>query len=154
MNLEKIEALVRLVSKSHLVEFELTEGDTSIRLSKSTKVNRGIDRFRDAGDRPTDETLIPIERAGHSSTSRPDETSVQDRSVRSPMTGTFFRSSVTGEKELVSVGDDVVAGQVLCVIEAMKMLNQVEAEINGRLAKVLVENGAPVEQGQPLFVFE
>ena len=155
MNLEKIEALVRLVSKSNLVELELNEGDTSIRLSKSIDVDHCIDKIHDAGDQPTERTVIPNYRAGSSSMSRDDdEASERDRSVRSPMTGTFYRSAAPGEKDLVSIGDNVAVGQVLCVIEAMKMLNQVEAETNGRLVKVLVENAAPVEQGQPLFVVQ
>ena len=152
MDLRKLKTLIDLVSESNISELEITEAEGKVRIVKAglqvaaaplaayTAVPMGApaEAPRAAAPAPAPET--PAEETG--------------QVVTSPMVGTFYRSSSPGGKPLVEVGQPVKADEPVCIIEAMKIMNEIEAGHAGTVTKILVENGQPVEFGQPLFVIE
>jgi acetyl-CoA carboxylase biotin carboxyl carrier protein len=151
MDLRKLKTLIDLVQQSGIAELEITEGEEKVRISRG--IPGGVSQvgaqpavfvtapgLQPAGDAvpPTLAEAAPAEPEGHV--------------VKSPMVGTFYRSSAPGAKPFVEVGDTVKAGDTVCIIEAMKLLNEIEADRDGIIKEMLVENGEPVEYGQPLFV--
>jgi len=150
MDLQKIRELIDLVSQSSLSELELTQGDESIRLLKDTRLSRESQSLDPQVTDAVGERAIPRDPQGGVQPA----VSSSERVCTSPMVGTFYRASSPGEAPFVQVGDHVVAGQPICVVEAMKMLNEVEADVSGRIKSILVENGSFVEYGQALFIVE
>jgi acetyl-CoA carboxylase biotin carboxyl carrier protein len=150
MDLQKIRELIDLVSQSSLSELELTEGDESIRLLKDTRLSRESQSLDPQVTDAVGERAIPSDPQG----GEQPAVSSSERVCTSPMVGTFYRASSPGEAPFVQVGDHVVAGQTICVVEAMKMLNEVEADVSGCIKSILVENGSFVEYGQALFIVE
>ena len=158
MDIRKLKKLIELVEDSGIAELEITEGEESVR----------IGRYPPAGSQPAQAPMayqIPQHApaaappadtaAGGSDTGADapaDDPAESGHVVRSPMVGTFYRAPAPDAKAFVEVGDTVGSSDTLCIIEAMKMLNQIEAEVSGEIAKILVENGQPVEYDQPLFV--
>lgn len=150
MDLRKIKTLIDLVAESGIAELEITEGEDKVRIVKSaTVINQGASyNVQPASTSaptaaPIAPAAIPIEPlapTGHV--------------VKSPMVGTFYRSSAPGAAAFVEVGQAVKVGDTLCIIEAMKLLNEIDAEVSGIVKQVLAENGQPVEFGQPLFIIE
>lgn len=148
MDIRKIKKLIELIEESDIVEIEIREGEESVRLSRYSAVVQ-----------PTVPTVVPtlaVQPAGAAAQAPAVEEveKISGHIVRSPMVGTFYRSPSPGAKSFVEVGDRVNVGDTLCIIEAMKILNQIEAEKAGVIAKILVENAQPVEYNQPLFVIE
>lgn len=151
MDIRKLKKLIELVEESGIAELEITEGEESVR----------IGRYPAGGQAPA-QTASPINiedraSAGERETDEEDNAAEQEQLpeghiVRAPMVGTFYRSPSPDAHAFVEVGDRVTPEQTLCIIEAMKMLNQIEAEIAGEVKAVLAENGQPVEFDQPLFV--
>lgn len=149
MNLKEIKELIQLMEEHGLTEVDLEKEDTKIRLKKGLA---GQVHVMDAG------ADIPKSAAAYSS--RPesilkDKREEEDEglaAVLSPMVGTFYRQTEPGAKPLVEVGDRVKEGDVLCILEAMKLMNEIKSEFNGVIAQILVENAQPVEFGQPLFL--
>ena len=159
MDLRKLKTLVDLVSESNISELEITEADGKVRIVKAVPgiavpmaapmVMAGpapapaapaAGRAADAAAAPAAEAAAAAEDDGHI--------------VKSPMVGTFYRSANPGGKALVEVGQSVKTGEALCIIEAMKIMNEIEADESGSITKILVENGQAVEFGQPLFVID
>jgi acetyl-CoA carboxylase biotin carboxyl carrier protein len=152
MDLRKLKTLIDLVAESDIAELEVTEGESKVRIVKSSAIPQnqvvmvppqGVQQFSAptvAGAAPASAAPAPAaaEHTGHV--------------VKSPMVGTFYRSSAPGAPAFVEVGSTVKEGDTLCIIEAMKLLNEIDSDISGTVTKVLVENGQPVEFGQPLFV--
>jgi acetyl-CoA carboxylase biotin carboxyl carrier protein len=146
MDLRKLKTLIDLVAESDIAELEVTEGESKVRIVKSSAIpqnqmvmmpQQGVQQYSApavAGAAPA----APAEHTGHV--------------VKSPMVGTFYRSSAPGAPAFVEVGATVKEGDTLCIIEAMKLLNEIDADYSGTVTKILVENGQPVEFGQPLFV--
>lgn len=150
MDIRKIKKLLELIEASSIAEIEIHEGEESVRI---TRVNATAQIVTQAPplsvQTPTPASTAPalVEKAE-------TEEEVTGHIVRSPMVGTFYRAPTPGAKAFVEVGQRVNVGDVLCIIEAMKILNQIEADKSGVVTKILVENGEPVEYNQPLFVIE
>lgn len=149
MDLRKLKTLIDLVSESNISELEITEADGKVRIVKSDPraavIAAPVAAAPAATGAPMPAAVAPApapapEPAGHV--------------VKAPMVGTFYRASTPGGKPLVEVGDEVKEGQPLCIIEAMKIMNEIEADQSGTVKRVMAENGQAVEFGQPLFVIE
>lgn len=153
MDLRKLKTLIDLVAESDISELEVTEGESKVRIVKGAPANQNQVMMMPAhvaGAVPAAPAAVagpvgaaevaapPAEPAGHI--------------VKSPMVGTFYRSSAPGSAPFVEIGTAVKQGETVCIIEAMKLLNEIEADAAGVIKQILVENGQPVEFGQPLFV--
>ena len=152
MDLRKLKTLIDLVAESDIAELEVTEGESKVRIVKSSAIPQGQmmmmppqgmhQQYSAPAHAPAPAAApvaaVAAEPTGHV--------------VKSPMVGTFYRSSAPGSPAFVEVGTNVKPGDTLCIIEAMKLLNEIDSEVSGVVTKVLVENGQPVEFGQPLFV--
>lgn len=147
MDLRKLKTLIDLVQQSGIAELEITEGEEKVRIS------RGATPTPPAAAPPV--TLVPIS-ATESDVTAPtaaaEAAAPEGYVLKSPMVGTFYRAPAPGSKPFVEPGQAVKAGDVVCVIEAMKLLNEIEADRDGVVKTVLVENGQPVEYGQPLII--
>jgi len=150
MDLRKLKALIDLVEKSGIAELEITEGEEKVRIAKQ------------GGSAPA-----PSFHMHHASPAAPQAAPAtapaapaepvaaaepEGHAVKAPMVGTFYRSSTPGGQFFVEVGQTVKTGDTLCIIEAMKLMNEIEADASGVIKAILVENGQPVEYGQPLFI--
>ena len=159
MDLRKIKTLIDLVEQSGISELEVREGEESVRISRNTGP---VTQYLNAPGYPAPAPVAapaaapaPAAVAAPAAPAAPAKPAVDTRHIlRSPMVGTFYRSPSPGAKSFVEVGQTVKAGQTLCIIEAMKMLNQIESDKSGVIAEILVENERPVEFDQPLFVIE
>lgn len=151
MDIRKIKKLIELIEESDIAELEISEGDDSVRICRYSK-NQPI-----LAAAPATAAVATAEpRAPQTTPERGEdqEELLTGHIVKSPMVGTFYRSSSPETKEFVEIGQYVNVGDTLCVIEAMKILNQIEADTSGTITKILVENAQPVEYNQPLFVIE
>jgi acetyl-CoA carboxylase biotin carboxyl carrier protein len=156
MDLRKIKTLIDLVEQSGISELEVREGEESVRISRNTGP---ITQYLSAAPAAPAAAPIAAPAAPAAPAPRaeaaPAKPAVDNRHVlRAPMVGTFYRTPSPGAKPFVEVGQTVKAGQVLCIIEAMKMLNQIESDKAGVIAEILVDNEKPVEYDQPLFIIE
>ena len=156
MDLRKIKTLIDLVEQSGISELEVKEGEESVRIARhspAASMPQFIAMPQSMPAAPASPSSAPAV-VGTAEKAAPAAASPKKHFVRAPMVGTFYRSPSPGAKPFVEVGQTVKQGQTLCIIEAMKMLNQIEADRNGVVAEILVENGQPVEFDQPLFVIE
>ncbi|MBL8515358.1 MAG: acetyl-CoA carboxylase biotin carboxyl carrier protein [Betaproteobacteria bacterium] len=149
MDLRKLKKLIDLVQESGIAELEVTEGEEKVRIARTTAGSAQVYMPQapmpmaatpTAGPAPAASAPAPLEPAGHT--------------LKAPMVGTFYRSPSPGSPSFVEIGQSVTKGQTLCIIEAMKLLNEIESDMAGTVKAILVENGQPVEYGQPLFVIE
>ncbi|MSQ21084.1 MAG: acetyl-CoA carboxylase biotin carboxyl carrier protein [Betaproteobacteria bacterium] len=160
MDLRKLKTMIELVQQSGIAELEVTEGEERVRIvrghpsgnldaSAAAAAAAHAAYARSAAPLPV---AIPIEgpAAGGEQSSVPD--APLGHIVKSPMVGTFYRAAVPGAKPFAEVGDNVKAGQTLCIIEAMKLMNEIESNKDGVVKAILIESGQPVEYGEPLFV--
>jgi len=149
MDLRKLKTLIDLVAESDIAELEVTEGESKVRIVKSgTAPQNQVVMMQpqttaqaaapSAAPQIVAPAAVDVEPQGHI--------------IKSPMVGTFYRSSAPGSPAFVEVGSTVKEGQTVCIIEAMKLLNEIDADASGVIKQILVENGQPVEFGQPLFV--
>lgn len=148
MDLRKLKTLIDLVAESGITELEITEGDGTVRIVKSLPPAQPMMM---AAPAPT-QVVATAPAAAAAPAAAPAPAAIQGHAVKAPMVGTFYRSPNPGASPFVEVGQTVKAGDPLCIIEAMKLLNEIEAEKSGVIKEILVENGEPVEYGQPLFV--
>jgi acetyl-CoA carboxylase biotin carboxyl carrier protein len=153
MDIRKIKKLIELLEESGLAEIEITEGEESVRIAR---VTQGPSVVTHAIPAPTPAAAAPAPAAATAALpAAPAAPPARNENlVTAPMVGTFYASPAPGAKSFVEVGQEVRVGQVLCIIEAMKMMNQIESERAGRVVAVLAKNGEPVEFGQPLFAIE
>jgi acetyl-CoA carboxylase biotin carboxyl carrier protein len=153
MDLRKLKTLIDLVSESNVSELEITEADGKVRIVKAgaTPVVVAAPTMMQAAPVAAAPVAVAGAPAAAEAPAAPVETG---HVVKSPMVGTFYRASSPGAKAFADVGDVVKAGQPVCIIEAMKIMNEIEADIDGTITKILVDNGQPVEYGQPLFIIE
>lgn len=152
MDLRKLKKLIELVEEYSITELEITEGEEKVRISKSITVTQAS-----ATIVPQNQTSVAANLAGASSEESPadEKPGLPDgHVVKSPMVGTFYKASAPGAKPFVEIGQHVKTGDTLCIIEAMKLLNEIEADRGGKIKAILPENGQPVEYGEPLFVIE
>jgi len=145
MDLRKLKTLIDLVQQSGIAELEITEGEEKVRISRGVPSPAGAVP-QAAPVHVTGASLAP-EAAGAPAPAEPE-----GHVVKSPMVGTFYRSAAPGSKPFVEIGQPIKAGETVCIIEAMKLLNEIESDYDGVIKEILVENGAPVEYGQPLFL--
>jgi acetyl-CoA carboxylase biotin carboxyl carrier protein len=148
MDLRKLKTLIELVESSGIGELEIQEGEERVRITRAVAPGAAATTTNTvyaaapvqpaAAAAPAEAIAAPVEPEGHF--------------VKSPMVGTFYRSASPGAKPFVEVGDSVAVGDTLCIIEAMKLMNEIEADKAGTVKQVLAENGQPVEYGQPLVV--
>ena len=152
MDIRKIKKLIELLEESSLSEIEIVEGEESVRLSRSAGVAApAVSHYAPPVAAPA--PAAPAATAPEASGGEAQEDAVPEGElVRSPMVGTFYAASTPDAEPFVSPGQQVSEGETLCIIEAMKMFNQIEAETSGTVVAVLAENGQPVEFDQPLFV--
>jgi acetyl-CoA carboxylase biotin carboxyl carrier protein len=151
VDIRKVKKLIELLEESGIAEIEISEGEESVRISRypqrgipEAAVNTGV-----SAPPPSAETAAPPPE-----TTAGLEPNPSGHRVEAPMVGTFYSSPSPGAKPFVEIGSVVSPGDTLCIIEAMKMMNQIEADVGGRIVNVLAENGSPVEYGQVLFVIE
>ena len=149
MDLRKLKTLIELVESSGIAELEISEGEERVRITRSLPPAAAAAPAPQALSAGTGMMLAGPERAEAASTPAP-AAEPEGHVVKSPMVGTFYRSASPGAKPFVEVGDEVKAGDPLCIIEAMKLMNEIEADRAGTVKAILVENGQPVEYGQPL----
>jgi acetyl-CoA carboxylase biotin carboxyl carrier protein len=152
MDLRKLKTLIDLVAESDIEELEVTEGESKVRIVKSSasQQNQAVMMQPQAQQHPAQ-----FQVAAPAAAAAPVEAvaeAAEGHIVKSPMVGTFYRSSAPGTPAFVEIGSEIKEGGTLCIIEAMKLLNEIEADASGVVKKILVENGQPVEFGQPLFV--
>ena len=153
MDLRKLKTLIDLVSESNISELEITEAEGKVRIVKQTAAAAAPVQYVTAAAMPTPAAIAaPVAGAAPAAAEAPAPSSA--KMIKSPMVGTFYRASAPGAKPFVEVGDSIKTGQAVCIVEAMKILNEIEAELDGVIKRVLVENGQPVEYGQPLFELE
>jgi acetyl-CoA carboxylase biotin carboxyl carrier protein len=152
MDLRKLKTLIDLVQNSGISELEISEGEEKIRIAKHmspaapTTVMLGSHGYAAPAAAPLAAAPAPAA-AEPTAPAEPD-----GHAVKAPMVGTFYRSGSPGAAAFVEVGQSVKQGDTLCIIEAMKLMNEIEADASGTIKAVLVENGQPVEYGQPLFI--
>ena len=146
MDLRKLKKLIDLVQESGIAELELTEGEEKVRINR---IGAGAPLMAAPLYAPAP---APIPAAAAPAPEAPANALPDGHVVKSPMVGTFYRASSPGAKPFVEVGQSVNTGDTLCIIEAMKLLNEIEADHAGVVKAILVENGQPVEYGEPLFI--
>lgn len=146
MDLRKLKTLIDLVAESGIAELEITEGEGKVRIVKFSQTLQPMAYHQpDAG-------VSAAAAAPAASAAADAAPAIQGHVVKAPMVGTFYRSPNPGAAPFIDVGQSVKEGDPLCIIEAMKLLNEIEADKSGVIKEILVENGEPVEYGQPLFV--
>jgi acetyl-CoA carboxylase biotin carboxyl carrier protein len=147
MDLRKLKTLIELVESSGIAELEISEGEERVRI---TRTAASTQQTYAPAPQPIIAAAAPQAVVAAAEPAKPAV--AEGHVVKSPMVGTFYRSASPGSKAFVDVGQTVNSGETLCIIEAMKLLNEIEADQGGVIKAILVENGQPVEFGQPLFV--
>jgi acetyl-CoA carboxylase biotin carboxyl carrier protein len=155
MDLRKLKTLIDLVAESDIAELEVTEGESKVRIVKSSAIPQNqVVMVPQQGVQQYSAPAVSAPAAAPAAAAPAAPAEPTGHVVKSPMVGTFYRSSAPGAPAFVEVGSTVKEGDTLCIIEAMKLLNEIDADLSGTVTKILVENGQPVEFGQPLFVIE
>lgn len=152
MDIRKVKKLIELLEESNLAELEIREGDDSVRISRQSSF---VPPAAPTAPAPAPPAAPPIAAAPPAAPAEPVAAPEHEgHSVTAPMVGTFYSAPSPGSKPFVSIGTSVEVGDTLCIIEAMKMMNQIEADKAGKVVSIMAENGEPVEFGQPLFIIE
>jgi acetyl-CoA carboxylase biotin carboxyl carrier protein len=150
MDIRKVKKLIELLEESGISELEISEGEESVRISRHPRM---------AMQAPL-QMAVPMAQAAPLAAATPATAAGEhkprndDYTVTSPMVGTYYSAASPGAKSFVEIGSEIKVGQILCIIEAMKMMNQIESDKAGRVTAILAKNGEPVEFGQPLFIIE
>ena len=155
MDLRKLKTLIDLVSESNISELEITEADGKVRIVKADPAAVAHPVMHMPAMAMAAQPMASAPSAAALAAAAPAEPAEPaGHAVKSPMVGTFYRSSSPGAKSFVEVGDEIKEGEPICIIEAMKIMNEIEADKSGRVTRILCENGQAVEFGQPLFIIE
>ena len=149
MDLRKLKTLIDLVSDSNVSELEITEAEGKVRIVKGSVMMQSYPTAIPTAQQNSSATLKPL-----AADVGPTPEVATNHMVKSPMVGTFYRSASPGAKAFVDLGDSVKLGDTICIIEAMKILNEIEADKSGTVRRILSQNGEAVEYGQPLFEIE
>jgi acetyl-CoA carboxylase biotin carboxyl carrier protein len=154
VDLRKLKSLIDLVQQSGIAELEITEGEEKVRISRGGVSAAQVVPVAHVVTTPQAGAPAPLAAGASAAVPAEGEAAAapEGHVIRSPMVGTYYRSSAPGSKPFVEVGQTVKAGETLCIIEAMKLLNEIEADREGVVKAILVENGQPVEYGEPLFI--
>ncbi len=153
MDIRKIKKLIELVEESGISELEISEGEEAVRISRAP-VNTGYPMMQQAYAAPVQQPALATAVAPVAAAAEAAPAEISGHIVRSPMVGTFYRTPSPDAKAFVEVGQKVNAGDTLCIVEAMKMMNQIEADKSGVVKAILVESGQPVEFDEPLVIIE
>ena len=163
MDIRKIKKMIELLEESGIAEIEIKEGEETLRIARVLPGQPAV-TYMGTPQQPFSAPAVaapalaslptPIESSAAPNAGVPASAAAAQNLVTAPMVGTYYASASPGAKAFVEIGDEVKVGQVLCIIEAMKMMNQIESEKTGRIKAILVQNGEPVEFGQPLFIIE
>jgi len=151
MDLRKLKKLIDLVQDSGIAELEITEGEEKVRITSVMAGHQTV--YASMPQMPAPGMAVPAAPAAAPATAQAAEPAQPEGNVvKSPMVGTFYRSPSPNAKAFVEVGQSVKVGDTLCIIEAMKLMNEIESDVAGVVKDILIENGQPVEYGQPLFI--
>ena len=154
MDIRKVKKLIELLEESGISEIEISEGEESVRISRYPNPGTvSVQAIQHPPMLAPPAAPAPAPAAAEPAAA-PSPPAARGQQVTAPMVGTFYSGPAPGAKPFVEIGTEVKPGDTLCVIEAMKMMNQIESEIAGRVVSILVENGSPVEFGQALFIIE
>ncbi len=158
MDIRKVKKLIELLEESGIAELEITEGEESVRISRYgsqtvAQIVHAAPAVAAAQSAPAAQAPALPAPASAATSGKP-AAAPPENVVTAPMVGTLYSAPAPGAKAFVEIGTEVKVGQTLCIIEAMKMMNQIESDKEGRVTAILVKNGEPVEFGQPLFVIE
>ncbi|MBK7630698.1 MAG: acetyl-CoA carboxylase biotin carboxyl carrier protein [Ignavibacteriales bacterium] len=150
MDLNIIKKLIKILEASEVTDLEFEENGTRIKLAKKVRVSQAVSYSQ---------TAVPLVSQTSVSVAKTDEKKSADENtglheIKSPIVGTFYRAPAPDADSYVQVGDDVSPGTVLCIVEAMKLMNEIESDVSGKIVKILVESGKPVEYNQPLFLIQ
>jgi acetyl-CoA carboxylase biotin carboxyl carrier protein len=148
MDIRKVKKLIELLEESGISELEISEGEESVRISRHPRM---------AMQAPMGSPMVqaaPLAAALPATSAGEHKPRNDEYTVTSPMVGTYYSAASPGAKAFVDIGTEIKVGQILCIIEAMKMMNQIESDKAGRVTAILAKNGEPVEFGQPLFIIE
>jgi acetyl-CoA carboxylase biotin carboxyl carrier protein len=159
MDIRKVKKLIELLEESGIAEIEISEGEESVRISRYPAGGghpAPVVHYAPAPMAPVAAAPLaaPVASPVAAAPAAPVAVAKADHTVTAPMVGTFYTAATPGAKAFVDIGSEVNVGDTLCIIEAMKMMNQIESDKAGRVTAVLVKNGDPVEFGQPLFIIE
>jgi acetyl-CoA carboxylase biotin carboxyl carrier protein len=152
MDIRKVKKLIELLEESGISELEISEGEESVRISRHPRGGVQVAAQPAPIMHATPAAPPPPATAATSAGERAPRN--DEHTVTSPMVGTYYASASPGAKPFVEIGSEIKVGQILCIIEAMKMMNQIESDKEGRVTAMLAKNGEPVEFGQPLFIIE
>ena len=151
MDIRKVKKLIELLEESGISELEISEGEESVRISRHPRMQMQAPAMAMA---PQQIQAAPAAAAMPATSAGEHNPRKDDHTVTSPMVGTYYSAASPGAKSFVEIGTEIKVGQILCIIEAMKMMNQIESDKAGRVTAILAKNGEPVEFGQPLFIIE
>jgi acetyl-CoA carboxylase biotin carboxyl carrier protein len=156
MDIRKVKKLIELLEESGISELEISEGEESVRISRHPRVSMAAPAALAAPPNPAAQgaSAAPASPAKPATAAGEHKPRNDDQTITSPMVGTYYSASAPGAKPFVEIGQEIKVGHILCIIEAMKMMNQIESDKAGRVTAVLAKNGDPVEFGQPLFIIE
>jgi acetyl-CoA carboxylase biotin carboxyl carrier protein len=157
MDIRKIKKLIELLEESGIAEIEIKEGEEAVRISRmqANPPPPAYPQFTHFGPMPMAAApQLEAPAKAPATESAPAKPKPNEHVITAPMVGTFYASPSPGAKAFIEIGDEIKVGQVLCIIEAMKMMNQIEADKAGKVTSIMARNGDPVEFGQPLFVVE
>jgi acetyl-CoA carboxylase biotin carboxyl carrier protein len=160
MDIRKIKKMIELLEESGIAEIEIKEGEESLRIARvlpgqpTTTYVSSPQVLQPPVGLPPAAPSAPPAPSGSGAPPPPPSPGVGEHVVTAPMVGTYYSAPTPGAKQFVEIGEEVEVGQVLCIIEAMKMMNQIESEKAGKVKAIMVKNGEPVEFGQPLFIIQ
>jgi len=149
MDIRKVKKLIELLEESGISELEISEGEESVRISRHPRM-----AMQAAAPMAAPVHAAPVAAPAPATAAGEHKPRNDEYTVTSPMVGTYYSSASPGAKAFVEIGSEIKVGQILCIIEAMKMMNQIESDKAGRITAMLAKNGEPVEFGQPLFIIE
>lgn len=154
MDLNLLKKLIKLVESSNISDFSVQEGDLKVRISKNSKPPVAFQQVEAKYITPNEVTgyTQALEKTPEKSSEVQLKSNLHE--IKSPIVGTFYRAPAPDADSYIQVGDIVSQGSVLCIVEAMKLMNEIESDVAGKVVKILVENASPVEYGQPLFLIE
>ena len=153
MDIRKVKKLIELLEESNIAELEIHEGEESVRISRASQLATQVVTASPVVPQATAQPA-PVATTAEAASVQDTNTEISGHKVTSPMVGTFYRAPSPGASPFVEVGHTVKVGDTLCIIEAMKLLNQIEADKAGTIKAILVDNGEPIEYGQALFIIE
>ena len=151
MDIRKVKKLIELLEESGISELEISEGEESVRISRHPRMAMQAPLQMTS---PMAQASLPAAPAMPATSAGEHKPRNDEYTVTSPMVGTYYSAASPGAKAFVEIGSEIKVGQILCIIEAMKMMNQIESDKAGRVTAMLAKNGEPVEFGQPLFIIE